>query len=128
MIRTENLLMTSGIKSKLEKRGRDWRIVLRIDWNSGVSVVELRNNSEGSPMSAYKGLEMMVTLSSKLKVREIKALVEDIQPVIAEVREGWMRTIDTNQNIKGWFSDDGLEAVGAIIDRIDEWNANAEIK
>jgi hypothetical protein len=128
MIRTKNLIMTSGIKNRLAERGREWRMIIRIDWKSGLSIVEVRRISEGYPMSACRGFEMMATLSSNLKVREIKALVEDIQPVITEARQGWVQTIDRCGNIKAHFQGDSLDAVLAIRDRIDEWNCRAEIR
>ena len=99
---------------------RDWRVVLRIDWETGQIDVRRCHNSEGSSMRTYKRFQSEWTLSSRLTNKAIREMLADLADDIQIVLSGWSRDLDaSHSNIVGRFTDAAQVSRRAIADRID---------
>lgn len=99
---------------------RDWRVVLRIDWETGQIDVRRHHNSEGCSMRTYKRFQSEWTLSSRLTNKAIREMLADLADDIQTVLSGWSIDLDaSHSNIVGRFSDAAQVSRRAIADRID---------
>jgi hypothetical protein len=107
---------------------RDWRVVLRIDWETGRIDVRRHHNSEGSSMRTYKRFQSEWVLSSKMTNREIRVLVDDLAFEIQTVLSGWSRDLDTQHgNIVGKFTSEAQDARRKIADYIEIENEYCDL-
>lgn len=108
---------------------RDWRVVLRIDWETGRIDVRRCHNSEGSSMRTYKRFQSEWTLSPKMTNREIRTLVADLADDIQTVLSGWSRDLDaSHSNVVGRFSDAAQVSRRAIADYIETENEYCDLE
>lgn len=106
---------------------RDWRVVLRIDWETGRIDVRRCHNSEGSSMRTYKRFQSEWTLSEKLTNKAIREMIADLADDIQTVLSGWSRDLDaSHSNVVGRFTDAAQDARRAIADRIDIINEEVD--
>lgn len=107
---------------------RDWRVVLRIDWETGRIDVRRCHNSEGCSMRTYKRFQSEWVLSSKMTNREIRMLVDDLAFEIQTVRSGWSRDLDaSHSNIVGRFTIEAQAARDAIASYIETQNEYCDL-
>lgn len=112
----------TGLRAAIraDKGNRNYRVILRIDWETGDVNVIRRHNSEGTSFLTYNNFRSEWTLSNKLTNKAIGELVADMADQINTAVSGWSTDLNTDRsNVVGRFSSGGWDAVLAIRDRID---------
>ena len=105
---------------RADKGNRNYRVILRIDWEDGEINVVRRHNSEGTSFATYTRIRSEWTLSNKLTNKAIRELVAEMADEIKTAVCGWSRDLNTDRSkVVGRFTSDGWDAHCAIANRID---------
>lgn len=111
------------------KGTRSWKVVLRINWETGKVDVRRVHQSEGTSIRTYRRFDSEYVLSPKMTNREIRDLVDRLAGDIQTVVAGWSRDLDScGANVVGRFTEDAQWTRLDIADRIDIANEYCDLE